>query len=114
MKLSEKNCVPCKGGIPAFDSDQIANYLKEVKGWAVVENHHLTKTYSFPDFKTGLAFVNRVGELAEQQDHHPDISLSWGKVRIDIWTHKINGLSENDFILAAKCDELVKFYNEQK
>ena len=71
-----------------------------------MDDHHLTKTFTFPDFKSALAFVDRVGALAEQQGHHPDVCLSWGKVRLDVWTHKINGLTESDFVLAAKCDRL--------
>jgi 4a-hydroxytetrahydrobiopterin dehydratase len=77
-----------------------------VDGWTVVEEHHIEKKFEFPDFRTGLEFVNRVGELAEEQGHHPDIFLAWGKVQITIWTHKIDGLTESDFILAAKIDAL--------
>lgn len=80
--------------------------MPEVPAWEVIDGHHLSRSYSFPDFKTALDFVNRVGALAEEQGHHPDIVLCWGKVKLDIWTHKINGLSESDFILAAKCDRL--------
>jgi 4a-hydroxytetrahydrobiopterin dehydratase len=80
--------------------DQLAN------GWVVVEDHHLAKEFTFADFRQALDFTNRVGELAEEQGHHPDVHLSWGKVKIVIWTHKVDGLTESDFILAAKCDEL--------
>jgi 4a-hydroxytetrahydrobiopterin dehydratase len=80
----------------------------QVSGWSVVEEHHLAKTFLFPDFRTALGFVNRVGAVAEQEGHHPDLHLSWGKVEATIWTHKINGLTESDFILAAKIDELPK------
>jgi 4a-hydroxytetrahydrobiopterin dehydratase len=82
--------------------------LRQVEGWEAVNGHHLAKTYDFPDFQSALAFTNRVGELAEEQGHHPDIHLSWGKVRIEIWTHKIDGLTESDFVLAAKCDRLLR------
>jgi 4a-hydroxytetrahydrobiopterin dehydratase len=75
------------------------------KDWHVVNGHHLEKDYSFPDFRQALAFTNRVGELAEKENHHPDIYLTWGKVGLKIWTHNIDGLSENDFILAAKADQ---------
>ena len=75
-------------------------------GWRIVDDHHLEKEFTFPNFADGLAFVNRVGAVAEELDHHPDIYLAWGKVRLQIWTHKINGLTESDFILAAKIDEL--------
>jgi 4a-hydroxytetrahydrobiopterin dehydratase len=104
--LSEKECVPCRGGVPPLSEKESGQLLKQLSGWEVVGNHHLTKTYTFPDFKKGLDFVNRVGNLAEGQGHHPDIFLAWGKVRIEIWTHKIDGLTESDFILAAKCDRL--------
>ncbi len=106
--LADKECVPCKGGIPPLKGPDIQNLLKQLEGWEVVEEHHLKKIYKFPNFVTALAFVNRVGELAETIGHHPDISLAWGRVGIEIWTHKINGLSESDFVLAAKIDRLKK------
>jgi len=106
MGLAERTCVPCRGGVPPLGTDPIAGYLKELGGWKVIENHHLTKGYTFPDFKTALAFVDGVGALAEEQGHHPDIYLAWGNVRVDIWTHKINGLTESDFVFAAKCDRV--------
>jgi 4a-hydroxytetrahydrobiopterin dehydratase len=106
-KLSEKTCVPCRGGVPPLKGEKLSVLYKQLKkGWKVVDEHHLEKEYSFPDFRTALAFTNRVGELAEQEGHHPDILLSYGKVKISLWTHKIDGLTESDFILAAKCDEL--------
>lgn len=104
--LAEKQCVPCKGGVPPLKGDELKKLQTQVPGWEVVNGHHVSKTYSFPDFVTALAFVNRVGDLAEQQGHHPDIYLTWGKVRIEIWTHKIDGLTESDFVLAAKIDKL--------
>ncbi len=105
-ELASKNCVPCRGGIPPLKGEALQTLEKQVAGWAVVDQHHLAKTFKFPDFRQALGFVNRVGELAEQQGHHPDIYLAWGKVEIKIWTHKINGLTESDFILAAKIDQL--------
>jgi 4a-hydroxytetrahydrobiopterin dehydratase len=105
-ELSAKQCVPCQGGVPALTGDEIKPLLGQLDGWEVVNNHHLVKTRTFPDFAKALAFVNRVGDLAEQQGHHPDIHLAWGKVRVEIWTHKIDGLTESDFILAAKIDDL--------
>jgi len=102
MDLAEKRCVPCRGGVPPLTREQIDKLLPQVAGWEVVEQHHLIRTYTFPDFVSALAFVNRVGEIAEQEGHNPDIYLSWGKVEIRIWTHKIKGLTESDFILAAK------------
>ena len=104
--LSAKSCVPCKGGVPPLTHEQIIPLLDELRGWEVLENHRLVKSYDFPDFITALAFVNSIGEIAEDEGHHPDISLTWGKVGLQIYTHKINGLTESDFILAAKIDEL--------
>ncbi len=104
--LAAKTCVPCRGGVPPLAGQELAQLQRQVPGWDVIQEHHLHKTYTFPDFKSALAFVNRVGELAEEQGHHPDIFLTWGKVEITIWTHKIDGLTESDFILAAKIDQL--------
>ena len=105
-ELSTKTCVPCRGGVPPLKGEDLAALEKQVDGWNVVEEHHITKTFKFPNFREALTFVNRVGELAETQGHHPDIFLAWGKVEITSWTHKINGLTESDFILAAKIDKL--------
>ncbi len=106
-RLTEKKCVPCEGGVPPLTGEAIVELKKELHpDWRVVEEHHLTRTFRFPDFRSALAFVNRVGEVAEAEGHHPDIFLSWGKVTITLYTHAINGLSENDFILAAKIDAL--------
>ncbi len=105
-ELAAKTCVPCRGGVPPLKGEELAKLHAQLAGWQVAGEHHLEKSYSFPDFRQALAFTNRVGELAEQQDHHPDIYLAWGKVGIKIWTHKIDGLTESDFILAAKIDEL--------
>jgi len=104
--LSSKECVPCRGGVPPLQGEEIAKLLPELSGWEVVNEHHLKKKYKFGDFRESLAFVNRVGELAEEQGHHPDICFGWGQTEISIWTHKINGLTESDFILAAKIDQL--------
>ncbi len=104
--LAEKKCVPCRGGVPPLEAGRIAELLEELNDWSAQDHHHLTKTHTFPDFAQALAFVNQVGAIAEDQGHHPDIYLAWGKVRIDVWTHKINGLTESDFILAAKIDRL--------
>lgn len=104
--LASKQCVPCRGGVEPLKGDALKPLLEQVEGWSVVSEHHLERTYKFPDFATALAFVNHVGALAEEQGHHPDILLAWGKVTITIWTHKIDGLTESDFILAAKCDEI--------
>lgn len=105
-ELSQKQCVPCSEGVPRLRGKEIDHFLKDLSSdWKVVEERHLEKDYAFPDFRQALVFTNCVGELAEKEGHHPDIHLSWGKVKLMIWTHKINGLSENDFILAAKCDK---------
>jgi len=107
MSLAEKNCVPCRGGVPPLEADAVAGYLKQLEpGWEAPRDRRLTKTYKFPDFKTALAFVDRVGAMAEEQGHHPDLTIAWGKVRVEVWTHKIDGLTESDFVFAAKCDRL--------
>ena len=108
-ELSDKECVPCKGGVPALESKERQRLLDELsEGWSVVDGHHLEKLFTFTDFQAALDFTNQVGALAESQGHHPDIYLAWGKVRLTIWTHKIDGLTESDFILAAKADLLVR------
>ncbi|MBM4103982.1 MAG: 4a-hydroxytetrahydrobiopterin dehydratase [Planctomycetes bacterium] len=105
--LLQKKCQPCQKGGTSLSAQQIAEYLPQLgQEWQVIENHHLQKTFRFKNFAEALAFTNRIGELAEQQGHHPDITLSWGKVVVDLYTHKINGLHENDFILAAQIDQL--------
>ena len=104
--LAAKTCVPCRGGVPALKGDALESLHKEIPQWAVVDEHHLTRAFTFPDFRKALDFVNRVGEVAEQQGHHPDILLAWGKAEVTLWTHKINGLTESDFIMAAKIDQL--------
>ena len=107
-QLATKKCVPCRGGVPALSGKAIEELLSKLgDGWSAVQEHHLTKTYLFKDFAQALAFVNRVGAVAEAEGHHPDIYLAWGRVRLDIWTHKANGLTESDFILAAKADQVV-------
>lgn len=104
-KLANMECVPCKGGVPPLKGDTLTELLEKLGGgWRVVDGHHLEKEYRFRDFREALAFTNRVGELAEAQGHHPDIYLAWGEVRLSIWTHKIDGLTESDFIFAAKAD----------
>lgn len=105
-ELASKTCVPCRGGVPPLHGEELTALQKQVSGWQVVEEHYLNKSFKFPDFRQALVFVNRVGELAEEQGHHPDIYLAWGKVDITIWTHKIDGLTESDFILAAKIEQL--------
>ena len=106
MSLARETCVPCRGGVPPLTGEELAAVARELGGgWAVVAGHHLEKEFRFPDFAGALAFTNRVGAIAEEQGHHPDIHLAWGKVRVTIWTHKIDGLTRSDFVLAAKVDE---------
>jgi 4a-hydroxytetrahydrobiopterin dehydratase len=104
--LAAKMCVPCRGGTLPLKGEDLSALQKQVDGWNIVEEHHITKVFKFSDFRGALKFVNRVGELAEEQGHHPDIFLAWGRVEITTWTHKINGLTESDFILASKIDQL--------
>jgi 4a-hydroxytetrahydrobiopterin dehydratase len=105
--LAEKECVPCKGGVPPLKGLELNRLRKELDpGWQVIEEHQLEREFKFKNFREALGFTNKVGELADSQGHHPDIYLAWGKVKISIWTHKINGLTESDFVLAAKIDRL--------
>jgi len=105
MSLAEKHCVPCRGDIPPLKGAALHLYQEQAPGWQVVDEHHLVKTFRFPDFRQALDFVNRVGEVAESEGHHPDLFLAWGRVDVKIWTHKVDGLTESDFILAAKIDQ---------
>jgi len=104
MSLAEKQCKPCLGGVPPLRGEELAQLQGQLQGWQAVGGHHLQKMFAFSNFVTALAFVNRVGALAEEQGHHPDLYLAWGRVEVKIWTHKIDGLTESDFILAAKID----------
>ncbi len=107
MDLASKQCVPCKGGVPPLKGDELKRLHEALaNGWEVVEEHHLSKQFRFKNFREALDYVNRVGETAEEQHHHPDIHLAWGKVGIEVWTHKIDGLTESDFIFAAKAEQL--------
>ena len=105
-ELAEGTCIPCRGGVPPLKGEQL-NALQEKlgNGWQVINEHHLEKEYIFADFRQALDFTVKVGEVAENQGHHPDIYLAWGKVKLTIWTHKIDGLTESDFIFAAKADQ---------
>jgi len=105
--LDKKSCIPCRGGVEPLAGDRLREYAALLdERWQVVDEHHLFRRYTFGDFCQGLDFVNRVGELAEDEGHHPDLHLAYGKVEITLWSHKIDGLHENDFILAAKIDRL--------
>jgi 4a-hydroxytetrahydrobiopterin dehydratase len=105
-ELAGKTCVPCRGDVPPLKGEELEELSRQVPGWEVVYEHHLRREFRFKNFREALDFVNRVGELAEEQAHHPDMDLGWGRVGVTIFTHKIDGLTESDFILAAKVDRL--------
>ncbi|MGH9533253.1 MAG: 4a-hydroxytetrahydrobiopterin dehydratase [Terriglobales bacterium] len=104
-QLAEKSCVPCRGGVPPLSGVELERLRQQLPSWTVVQGHHLQRDYKFPDFVTALAFVNQIGAIAEKEGHHPDIELGWGRVGVRTFTHKIDGLTESDFILAAKIEE---------
>ncbi len=103
-ELSNRRCVPCRSDTPPLETERLRDLSAQVPEWEVVDEHHLRREFRFRNFQEALAFVNRVGELAEDQGHHPEISLGWGHAAIEIFTHAIDDLSENDFILAAGID----------
>ncbi len=109
-ELLKKKCVPCEGGIIPFDISEIHKYQKKIDGWDIIKNNKnvylLEKNFKFKNFKESQNFVNLVGEISEEENHHPDISFGWGYAKINVTTHAIEGLSENDFILAAKIDQI--------
>ena len=109
--LLKKKCVPCEGGVIPFDVSEIHKYQKKVDGWDIAKDsndvHFLEKNFKFKNFKMSQDFINQVGKIAEEEGHHPDIYFGWGFAKINITTHAIKGLSENDFILAAKIDEIL-------
>lgn len=104
--LASRECVPCKGDIPPLKGPELENLSKEIPEWDVVDEHHLTRRFEFSNFKEALDFVNEVGRIAEEQGHHPDITFGWGEARITVFTHKIDGLTESDFVFAAKVDRI--------
>ena len=109
MKLYEKKCIPCEGGIPPLNKDEIKDHISEIDGdWEIIENHHLQRIWEFNNFRNALDFVNITGEICEEENHHVNYEFGWGFVKVLIWTHKIDGLSISDFILAAKFDEATK------
>lgn len=109
MNLSEKTCVPCQGGIPPLSVEEAERLLAQTPGWSLTQdNTRLEKRFAFKNFSSALAFVNRVGEIAEQEGHHPDISFGWGYATVVYFTHKIGGLHENDFVMAAKTNALLE------
>ncbi len=107
MDLATKKCVPCQGGIPPMELGQAQQLLKQLNGaWLLNTAGHLERTFAFSNFKKAMDFANWVTQIAEEEGHHPDLYIAWGKCRVEIWTHKINGLNESDFILAAKIDRI--------
>ena len=105
-ELSKRRCVPRRGGVPPLKGAELEGIAAQLGGgWRVVDEHHIEKEYRFDDFRGALDFTNRLGEIAEAEGHHPDILLSWGRVHVTIFTHKVDGLTESDFVLAAKFDE---------
>lgn len=107
MDLTKKKCVPCEGGVPPLNEDQVAELKKNINSdWEVIENKKIKKEYLFANYKQTIAFVNKVADLAEEEGHHPVMNVFYSKVDIELWTHSVNGLSENDFIMAAKIDSL--------
>ncbi len=107
MKLSEKHCVPCEGGVPPLDTKSIKKYSNQLgKGWTVIDGKKLRREFKFKNFVQAMGFVNQVALLAQAEDHHPDMHVSYSKVTIELWTHAAGGITENDFILAAKINAL--------
>lgn len=104
--LATRRCVPCQGGVPPLKGDALGALVRQLDGdWQVINDHHIEKTYRFRNFREALAFTNAAGEIAEEQGHHPEITLTWGRVTVRVWTHKIDGLTESDFVLAAKVEQ---------
>lgn len=104
--LASKTCVPCKSDTPPLQSEEIEGLRRQIPEWEVVEDHHLKRTLRFKNFREALEFVNKVGGIAEEQGHHPDIGFGWGYAEVTVWTHKIDGLAESDFVFAAKVDQI--------
>ena len=105
MGLADQQCIPCRGGVPPLPKKRIDQLLAELEsGWRLNDEGHLLRTYEFPDFAASMAFANRIGDIAEEQGHHPDLHIGWGRCAVEVWTHKIDGLTESDFFLAAKAD----------
>jgi 4a-hydroxytetrahydrobiopterin dehydratase len=111
MELTKKKCVPCEGGVPPLTEGEYSELLKQIPGWKVADNR-VAKQFNFKDFREAMKFVNKIAEVAENEGHHPDISIHYSQVIIELWTHAINGLSENDFIVAAKIDDLLPLHDK--
>ena len=109
MKLASKKCIPCSGRIPPMEKKEVDKYLNDLgNGWKVNAEGHLNKVYKFQNFIESMEFANKIAEISEKEDHHPDLHISWGSCKIEIWTHKINGLAKSDFYLAAKIEAISK------
>ena len=107
MSLADNQCVPCRGGVPPLEPAKVQELLGQLgQGWELNADGHIERLYEFKDFAEALAFVNAVGAIAEKEGHHPDLYLAWGRCKVEIWTHKIHGLTESDFYLAAKADRV--------
>ena len=107
MSLKDKRCIPCEGGIPPLTSEEILSLIEQINDdWKVIADHHIEREFKFSNFQTALDFVNQAGKICEDEAHHADFELSWGRVKVMIWTHKIDGLAESDFFLAAKIDDI--------
>lgn len=106
MELEKRKCVPCEGGIPPLSEDEILEYITLIKGWVVRNNKKIVRTFNFVNFKHTMDFANEVARIAEEEGHHPVMHIGYGTAEIELWTHAIDGLSENDFIMAAKIDQL--------
>ena len=105
-ELAQRHCVPCEGGTPPLTGEQVEPLLRQLGGWEVVEGKKLSKSFRFGNFVEAVDFVNKITPVAEAEGHHPDLVVRWGEVRVELWTHAIGGLSENDFIMAAKIDQI--------
>jgi len=107
MSLKDKRCIPCEGGIPPLTSEEILPLVEQINDdWKVIADHHIEREFKFSNFQTALDFVNQAGKICEDEAHHADFELSWGRVKVMIWTHKIDCLAESDFFLAAKIDDI--------
>lgn len=104
MSLADHDCIPCRGGVPPLPQNRVEELLAQLDGWRLNDRGHLERTFEFRNFRDALAFANRVGEIAESQRHHPDLHVAWGACTVEVWTHKIDGLTESDFYFAAKVD----------
>lgn len=115
MSLANKACVPCQGGVPPLSKEKVTHLLAQIEpGWTINEFGHLQRDFPFKNFVGAVDFANHLTKIAEQEGHHPDLHLTWGRCIVELWTHKINGLTESDFIFAAKCDEAYKEVKNNK